>query len=210
MQLIHDGYTLRAELDAITFLYRPMTYSDAVGACKIVQSLPAEMHKDFLFDVVSSCVVWPDQLGRERVMQGRVLADMLSIVSGDRKQERVDEENLRTGSMIAIAYPHLDKVDCASCKYWWFDINDGEFCKRGDEYLKRDTPPPCDIGVTCPVGHWTQEKRLSEKNREAFRHHMLCRKSGIFPDDPIVHRNARIINEAIEKCQRKFKMSLNR
>lgn len=210
MQLIHDGYTQRAELDALTFLYRPMVYSDAVGACKIVQSLPKEMHKDFLFDVVSAYVVWPDQLDRSKVMQGRVLADMLSLITGDRQQERKDEENLRTGSMIAIAYPHLDRVSCADCKYWWFDINDGEFCKRGDVYLKRDGHPPCDIGVKCPVGHWTQEKRLSEKNREAFRHYMLCRKAGVFPDDPIVRRNARIISEVIEKCQRKSKMLLNR
>jgi len=203
MELIHDGYTQRAEVGDTVFLYRPMVYSEAVGVGKIAQSLPREMQKDFIAEVVIAHVVWPCIF--EPLKNN--LAAIFRLIAGSREQELADEKNLRDGSRLAIRYPHLDQVSCADCKYWWFDIHDGEFCKRGDEYLKRDGAAPCDKGVNCPVGHWKQEKRLNDKNRQAFEHHMTCRATGQFPNDPIVKRNARIINQVIEECQRKSKMS---
>jgi hypothetical protein len=36
---------------------------------------------------------------------------------------------------------------------------------------------------------------MSDKNFAAWRHYRQCRAVGIFPDDPIVRRNAEIIRE---------------
>lgn len=57
-------------------------------------------------------------------------------------------------------------------------------------------PTPCHI---CPKTEGQKERTranavtMSDKNQQALQHYLECKSTGIFPDDPIVKRNASYI-----------------
>lgn len=59
-----------------------------------------------------------------------------------------------------------------------------------------DGHTPCDVCPKIPEGK-PKERRyaveLSVKNRRAWQHWRECRAIGQFPDDPVVRRNAEIL-----------------
>jgi hypothetical protein len=66
-------------------------------------------------------------------------------------------------------------------------------------------PPPC---WRCPKipddapKHWSSAQELSEKNRKAYRHYLHCRAVRRWPKDPIVERNAMILEPLHEEYDR--------
>ncbi len=66
------------------------------------------------------------------------------------------------------------------------------------------TFPPCRIpGVGCPKGTPENPRGLSTANQAAWRFDRECRAAGVFPDDPIVRRNAAIIRQVEEEFERR-------
>lgn len=59
--------------------------------------------------------------------------------------------------------------------------------------MRGDSPVPCDTAMGCPKGHYNDQKSLSARNAMAFIHYQECRATGIFPNDPVVRKNARLI-----------------
>ncbi len=58
----------------------------------------------------------------------------------------------------------------------------------------KGTFPPCGYGPTrCPKGSPTAGRELTPENQLAYLHYLECRAVGVFPDDPVVRRNAALI-----------------
>jgi hypothetical protein len=63
------------------------------------------------------------------------------------------------------------------------------------------TVTPCWKCPKIPVGSLPKPENaveLSAHNREAWHHYLECRAVGVFPDDPIVRRNAAAIREVYD------------
>jgi hypothetical protein len=66
------------------------------------------------------------------------------------------------------------------------------------------TQPPCRIpGVGCPKGTPENPRGLNVANEAAWRFDRECRATGLFPDDPLVRRNAAIIRQVEEAFERR-------
>ena len=121
--------------------------------------------------------------------------------------ERLDVENLRSGVVLALRHPRLDRRSCEQCVRYWYDDGDGGdgqlITLDGKPVIREDSmPPPCRTAVGCPVGTPESPKRLSSHNREAYKHFQSCEATGTFPDDEIVKRNAIVIRQAIQAARR--------
>lgn len=57
-------------------------------------------------------------------------------------------------------------------------------------------PPDAPRKTRRFASEWT------DQNRQAYKHYLECRAVGLFPDDPIVRRNARIIRAIEDEYQR--------
>ena len=69
----------------------------------------------------------------------------------------------------------------------------------------RGTMAPCRLRANgCPKGTPEASKALTEKNRKAFAHYLECRAVGQFPVDGIVRRNAAIIRQVMDDCDREL------
>jgi hypothetical protein len=82
-----------------------------------------------------------------------------------------------------------------------YDEDTGQVMKNpAGEPFKRPMGnlPPCKIrGMGCDKGTPEDQRQLSPKNEQAYWHFLQCRATGRFPDDPIVSRNAAIIDEVL-------------
>lgn len=124
----------------------------------------------------------------------KVWKNLLGV--GNAAEEQADAENLRSGLTLIRKYPHAKRGVCDFCKKHWFDPERG--CLTAEATMERSGDVPCDIpGLSCPIGHWSNPNVLSQKNEAAFRFHMECKATGIFPCDSIVRQNARIIEEVL-------------
>lgn len=93
-------------------------------------------------------------------------------------------------------------------------MEDKTFPPDSGHYMRRFGPLLCKpLGSPkslCPNGTPEKPKRLSAKNRRAFEHFKECRAVG-FTDqekaDPIVRRNARIIQDVIDAVAREEQAS---
>jgi hypothetical protein len=79
----------------------------------------------------------------------------------------------------------------------------GRLAMRGGKPIIRQPgqKTPCQWCPKIPAGEKPEPSsavEISPKNASAYRHYKECRAIGVFPDDPIVRRNATIIYE-IEK-----------
>ncbi len=109
---------------------------------------------------------------------------------------------------LYFSHPNHFALSCTDCvKYMQ---KDGILTRRppriGQLVLRvPGTVTPC---VKCPkipddspakTREWAQE--MSERNRMAFVHYRECAAVGVWPDDPIVRRNAAIIRGAIDRMR---------
>jgi len=66
---------------------------------------------------------------------------------------------------------------------------------------------PCrDPDRSCPKGTPEKPNTLSPENELCYAHYKQCRSVGIFPDDPVVRRNAAVIHETEESVERARKI----
>lgn len=63
--------------------------------------------------------------------------------------------------------------------------------------LRRNVPLPCRTAAGCRKGTPERQLSLSVKNRRAYRHYLMCKATGKWPDDGMVRQNAGIIEAAI-------------
>ena len=75
---------------------------------------------------------------------------------------------------------------------------DGTLAKRLD-FGKGTCPPPCRTNKGCPKGTPENPKSLTEDNEQCYQHYCECKAVGVFPDDPIVRRNAAVIEEVLRQ-----------
>jgi hypothetical protein len=58
-------------------------------------------------------------------------------------------------------------------------------------------------GVGCDKGTPEDQHVLTEQNRAAYEHWKECKAVGIFPDDPIVRKNAVIIQDVHDSYEKR-------
>lgn len=110
---------------------------------------------------------------------------------------------------LILAHPEVAYRSCQDCKAWIFDHKTGKKEMRNGQPIPRlpGVKLPCEISAglpedvreracakICP----TAGVELSEKNWQAYMHYLGCKATSLFPDDPIVRRNAAIISQQEE------------
>lgn len=119
-------------------------------------------------------------------------------------------KKLASGVKLLLLHPQVASRDCSHCSRWLYDEETGEVTKRGGQPVERPggSHPPCRYrGVGCPKGTPENSKALSQKNMAAYVHYKECQATGMFPDDPIVKRNAgviRIVEDSIADQRREM------
>lgn len=119
--------------------------------------------------------------------------------------ESRDVENIRRGLVTDIEHRSLSRRSCRDClAYEWGPESHVPLQVGGVKQPRTaDVPPLCQLPEGCPVG--TPENpvgRLSKRNRLAFRHYRGCVATGVFPDDPIVARNAMVFRQTLQELGR--------
>lgn len=106
-----------------------------------------------------------------------------------------------------MLYPLIARRSCDDCrKYLYDDRPEGThtIVERipGEPEPRGAGPVPCDTDQGCPKGHYNDQRSLSARNRQAYAYHKMHRAAGRpLPDDPIVMRNAYLIEDSERRCQ---------
>lgn len=206
--MIYDGYTLNATLGRLSFAYRPALYAERKAT---VESVRFHRSEEMVDAFIGRHVPWINQ--RELTEQERIglfyicLGIMPPETGGDweRGWEKRDADNLYEGVILSIKHPQFAKRDCGMCKKWWYDDDTGKIAMRGKKPLLRplDTVLLCETETGCPKGTPEDQKSLSPKNQLTWQAYREWSAVGAFPDDPIVRRNAWIIERAMKKASKR-------
>lgn len=108
---------------------------------------------------------------------------------------------------LAILHPGIAYRDCTDCEAHVYDEKTGRRLEVGGKPVPRPrgTMAPCRLRANgCPKGTPEASRALTEKNRKAFAHYLECRAVGQFPADGIVRRNAAIIRQVMDDCDREL------
>lgn len=98
--------------------------------------------------------------------------------------------------ILQITHPEIAFRDCASCQAFFYDDSGKIVLYDGKPYPRGKVPTPCKTSAGCPKGSPDAGIALSDKNRQALAFHRRCKAVGRWPDDPIVTRNAAVIESA--------------
>jgi len=125
--------------------------------------------------------------------------------------------------MLSIAHPEIASRSCEDCLKHIYNHETG---KRQLDPKGNPIPRPAGGKAPCQATAGAPREvrericakiapdagvELSEKNRAAYEHYQECKAVGVFPDDPIVRRNARIIRELEDmQAANKLERSINR
>lgn len=195
--MIFDGYNDIVMVAGRVVVYRPLTREARKQVVGMAAGMPESAARAFLRDMARLRVQYGDpgviDWGMCKLLLGRLTV----------AQQKEDKANLLSGLEVALEYPHLIEADaCTRCKHWWFDPEAGRVQRREGKAIRRtDEPLACDLGL-CPLGHWKNPRRLSQRNRMAYEHFLHCRATGSWPDDDIVRRNAKLIEGVIRGHER--------
>jgi len=107
---------------------------------------------------------------------------------------------------LVLLYPQFCNRDCQHCLEWAYVDNNpaSEFYGRIEEHQGKPQKrhpkhlPLCKTPEGCPKGTPEKPNTLSAKNMQAYIHYLECKAVGNFPDDPIVRRNARLIQQVVD------------
>lgn len=110
---------------------------------------------------------------------------------------------------LAILHPEVAFRDCEHCRNWLYNEhgeNAGQIAEwRGEPYRRPPgVPVPCKTSRGCPKVSPDAGVGLSPQNLRAYLFDRGCRAVGRWPDDPIVRRNARIIQDAEAEARREL------
>ena len=127
-----------------------------------------------------------EDLMRQKVPSWDSLSDeqrrqvAVEITKDNRVQEKRDRINIVEGVILELKHPEFATRSCEACKKWWYD-DDGTVLRVGGRPLRRDPNAGllCDSREGCPVGKPDKQKRLTPKNREAWKHFREFRAVGL-------------------------------
>lgn len=118
------------------------------------------------------------------------------------------------GLALILFHPDRAERSCHDCQTYRY-VEDRSLPEYGKVEMRggfhkvtrdRGEFPPC---ASCPkiakgdLPHPSSAQELSERNKQAYQHWQECRAVGKFPDDPIVRRNAAIIQRLHDEYSRK-------
>jgi hypothetical protein len=118
---------------------------------------------------------------------------------------------------LYLEHPLVWGRTCDDCERYVY-LEDGQLMRRpartGLPVLRpRGQLTPC---PSCPKIHRDAPARtrvhadeMTPRNRQAFWHYRQCKAVGIFPDDPVVRRNAAVVAEVIDLVNQKRQDELN-
>lgn len=108
------------------------------------------------------------------------------------------------GIALLLSHPEVASRDCKICQKYCFDEKTGALSGTPENPVPRPPKgPPCRWRENgCPKGTPEKQKSLSPRNQKAYQHYLECKATGIWPDDPIVKRNAGIIRRIEEAHER--------
>ena len=116
---------------------------------------------------------------------------------------------------LLLLYPEIARRDCRICQKYLFNEDTGrvEIGRDGrpeERYFA--CPAPCRTDKGCPKGTPEKPRALNELNQLRYEHYLECRAVGKFPEDPLVIRNAVLIqsieDEVKSSEERKFRKLL--
>jgi len=104
--------------------------------------------------------------------------------------------------ILGATHPKVAFRNCQHCLAFVYDETTGApYQWRGQPYPRGETKPPCQTAAGCPKGSPDSEVALSERNRRALVFHRRCEAVGRWPEDPIVERNAVVIQAAEREAE---------
>lgn len=185
-----------------------MTWNGRLGFLKRLSYCQnSEMRASILRNAVQNRIVnhSPDAIEQIATLDSDGFTAIAKTILGvgNFHREREDAKNLFDGVLLVSRFPWFARVSCDTCRKYWFNPLSGKFTAfvADGKPAEREGQVLCETHTKCPVGHYSKQKRLTAKNRLAFQHYLECKATGNFPDDPIVSRNAEIIDRAIRQCQ---------
>ena len=124
------------------------------------------------------------------------------IMSGAKEEDAAFQEVDQTVTLL-VQHPGLMKLSCDDCKAYATDHEKGEvlFDQIGNPMVRK-LPPPCDVGKTCPKGHWSNQKRPTTLGLKVWRHYWFMKASGVVFDCPIIARNWAFIDWVVRYGRR--------
>jgi hypothetical protein len=188
---INDGYTERTSIDGVQFSWRPIQEERRVRILRSVRR--AVSPSDAIVSILRRLAYFSHETPLNTEQQ---LEAFWKVVGASATEQQIaDETNLRTGVWLELQYPHIAKRPCEQCKIWWYDHNKGTIVRSQGKRQKRPqrTPLPCETSIGCVKGTPEKSRALSPKNKLAYRHYLMCKATGSFPQDDTVVKNAMII-----------------
>lgn len=201
MEWIPDGYMESRTIGGVLVEYRPLLSISRRALLNRLHSRPyADKEELVRATIAERCI------GDSSRVADSHLRELWNAVigAGNEAGEVRDVMNLRMGTRLQMLYPHTAHFTCDQCRAWYVDPDTGTVTRdhKGDPVPRLDEVP-CEF-TTCVVGTYRNQRRMSEKNKQAVRFHMECKASRRFPDDEIVRRNARVIEETISQVEREI------
>lgn len=115
---------------------------------------------------------------------------------------------------LKLLHPNVAERSCEHCQIYMYHHESGRLVLNSDgtpRQRPRNSKPPCVAtegrpdevrARVCPKISPTAGVELNVRNVEAVNHYLECRAVGVFPDDPIVRRNAAIIRNVMDEHDR--------
>lgn len=110
---------------------------------------------------------------------------------------------------LLLLFPQFANRPCQHCLKYEYDDETGKVRTHngspdGRPNLRHHKHIPlCKTPEGCPKGTPDKQNSLTLRNRKAYLHYLECKAVGEFPDDPIVRRNARLIQRVVDFANEK-------
>lgn len=215
-KMLVDGYTRHCTIKGKGVWYRPALAGERVHLRHVCGGLGDESATEFMCRWLASRVEAWDYSVRvdgyaleslycsDEESFGQLAKAVQGLVkdgSGEvwRDIEVEYRDNLYDGVLLELTNPRLARRDCVACKRDWYNEETGLPILGADSLpILRDGPTLCETSG-CAKGTPEKQKSLNKANRWAWRHFQDCEAIGVFPDDPIVKRNAATIRRALRR-----------
>lgn len=216
MQLIPDGYTEFQRIgDDFAFHFRPMLRPERLELLGIANQYADTSTQASIFSsaIAHHIIAWsvpqpPSEpaLVALRSRDGSLWMRIVHLVVAVRREQEQesDARSLHRSVILRSLYPHLDQPGvCDYCRGHWFDPLRNLTAKIEGGRRPQELPVLCETpGLVCPLSHYSSPRRTSERHLKALQFDQQCREASVWPDDPIVKRNAEIIQRAERKLRR--------
>lgn len=189
---MNDGYTISGTFFGVAVEYRPMLLPERLAVYRRANSVEPVKRDAVYRNACRPHILWSSD-------SVELSSSLVLAIINPKADEHADCDNLYHGTILQQKYPRM--VDCGTCQQWSVNPLTGQFQMRGGSRVHRQSPEDllCRTKEGCPKGSPGSPFGLSEKNRQALAFDLECRAVGQWPDDPIVRRNARVIELALRE-----------